>query len=229
MPTLPDGFAVPDASPRDLGPFPPRDRRMSEILDGPSDDALRDHVREHMSTDDTADMAVHAVDELADQAGALEQLRLDVASLNDQLLRRAAEFQNYRRRVEMQRADDERAARAATLAPLLDVFDDLRRSIDAARRAGSADTPDGAAASPAFDALSQGVELVYLKFENALAALGVERIESVGLPFNTAEHEAVMQQPAPNGEAPDTVLAEVQPGYRLGERVLRHARVIVAA
>jgi molecular chaperone GrpE len=202
---------------------------MSEPFPGPPDaadaDAVRDHVREHMSTDDSADMALHAVDELADQAGALEQLRLDVASLNDQLLRRAAEFQNYRRRVETQRADDERAARAATLAPLLDVFDDLRRSIDAARRAASADD----AASPGFGALSQGVELVYLKFENALAALGVERIESVGLPFNTAEHEAVMQQPAPNGEAPDTVLAEVQPGYRLGDRVLRHARVIVAA
>ena len=200
---------------------------MSEILDPSADDAeaVRDHVREHMSTDDTADMAVHAVDELADQATALEQLRLDVASLNDQLLRRAAEFQNYRRRVEMQRSEDERASRAATLAPLLDVLDDLRRSIDAARRATSSDD----ASSPAFDALSQGVELVYLKFENALAALGVERIEAVGLPFNTAEHEAVMQQPAPGDEAPDTVLAEVQPGYRLGSRVLRHARVIVAA
>lgn len=203
---------------------------MPEPFPAPDDtDAVRDHVREHMSTDDSADMAVHAVDELADQAGALEQLRQDVASLNDQLLRRAAEFQNYRRRVETQRADDERAARAATLAPLLDVFDDLRRSIDAARRATSSDAPDGDGGSPAFEALSQGVELVYLKFENALAGLGVERIEATGQPFNIAEHEAVMQQPAPNGEAPDTVLAEVQPGYRLGERVLRHARVIVAA
>jgi len=206
---------------------------MSEILDQPADDAdaVREHVLEHLSPSDSADMAVHAVDELADQATALEQLRLDVATLNDQLLRRAAEFQNYRRRVEMQRSEDERASRAATLAPLLDVFDDLRRSLDAARRAASAEAADDdtAGVSPAFDALSQGVELVYLKFENALAALGVERIEAVGQPFNTSEHEAVMQQPAPGDEAPDTVLAEVQPGYRLGERVLRHARVIVAA
>ncbi len=221
-------MVLPGALP-DLGAFPLCIRPMSEIHDPSADDAeaVREHVREHMTTDDTADLAVHAVDELADQASALEQLRLDVASLNDQLLRRAAEFQNYRRRVEMQRSEDERASRAATLAPLLDVFDDLRRSLDAARRAASAD--EAASASPAFDALSQGVELVYLKFENALGALGVERIEAVGQPFNTEEHEAVMQQPAPDGEAPDTVLAEVQPGYRLGERVLRHARVIVAA
>lgn len=213
----------------DLAALPLCYRLMPESLDPSADDAdaVREHVREHMTHDDTADMAVHAVDELADQATALEQLRLDVASLNDQLLRRAAEFQNYRRRVEMQRSEDERASRAATLTPLLDVFDDLRRSLDAARRAASADETAGA--SPAFDALSQGVELVYLKFENALAALGVERIEAVGQPFNTAEHEAIMQQPAPGDEAPDTVLAEVQPGYRLGERVLRHARVIVAA
>jgi molecular chaperone GrpE len=190
-------------------------------------DAVRDHIREHMSTDDSADLAVNAVDELADQAAEIEALRADVAQLNDHLLRRAAEFQNYRRRSEAQRADDERAARASALTPLLDVYDDLRRSLDAARRVARQDVE--ADASPAFDALGQGVELVYRKFEEALAALGVERLPAAGTPFDEATHEAVLQQPAPDGEAPGTVLAEVQPGYRLGERILRHARVIVAS
>ncbi len=189
-------------------------------------DAVRDHIREHMSTDDSADLAVNAVDELADQAAEMERLRAEVASLNDQLLRRAAEFQNYRRRSEAQRADDERAARASTLTPLLDVYDDLRRSLDASRRATRQDEAD---ASPAFDALAQGVELVYRKFEEALAGLGVERLPAVGMPFDEATHEAVLQQPSPDGEPPGTVLAEIQPGYRLGERILRHARVIVAS
>ena len=53
-------------------------------------------------------------------------------------------------------------------------------------------------------------------------------IEAVGKPFDEAEHEAMMQQPAPDDAESGTVLAEIQPGYRLGDRVLRHARVIVA-
>ena len=53
-------------------------------------------------------------------------------------------------------------------------------------------------------------------------------IDAVGKPFDEDEHEAMMQQPAPEGTESGTVLAEIQPGYRLGDRVLRHARVIVA-
>jgi molecular chaperone GrpE len=72
------------------------------------------------------------------------------------------------------------------------------------------------------------VGLVYRKFVDALKQLGVEPIEAEGQPFDEQEHEAVLQQPAPDGVAPGTVLSEVQRGYRLGERVIRHARVIVA-
>ncbi len=159
----------------------------------------------------------------ADAPLAEDDLRAEVADLRDQLLRRAAEFQNYRRRTEADRAEADRQARAAVLLPLLDVYDDLRRSLDAARRVAHQD-----AASPAFDALSQGVELVYRKFESTLERFGVTAIETAGVPFDVDVHEAVMQQPAPSGEPSGTVLAEVQPGYRIDDRVLRHASVIVA-
>ncbi|HEX8298607.1 MAG TPA: nucleotide exchange factor GrpE, partial [Rubricoccaceae bacterium] len=134
-----------------------------------------------------------------------------------------AEFQNYRRRTEADRAAADSQARAAVLLPVLDVYDDLRRSLDAAHRVAHQD-----AGSSAFEALGQGVDLVYRKFEGILERFGVTAIETAGVPFDEAEHEAVMQQPAPAGEPSGTVLAEVQPGYRLGDRVLRHARVIVA-
>ena len=150
-------------------------------------------------------------------------LQAEVDDLKDQLLRRAAEFQNYRRRSEADRTEAERQGRTAVLLPVLDVYDDLRRSLDAARRVAHQD--DGSAG---FDALSQGVDLVYRKFEGILERLGVTQIETDGVPFDVDLHEAVMQQPAPNGEASGTVLAEIQPGYRLGDRVLRHAGVIVA-
>ena len=177
--------------------------------------------------DPTLDTAPDTDAPAADAPGGADALRAEVADLRDQLLRRAAEFQNYRRRTEADRADADRQARAAVLLPVLDVYDDLRRSLDAARRVAHQDAGT-AAGSAAFEALGQGVDLVYRKFEGILERLGVTPIEAAGAPFDEAEHEAVMQQPAPAGEASGTVLAEVQPGYRLGDRVLRHARVIVA-
>ena len=200
---------------------------------------IRDHVRQQMTDDDPAEVAVHAVDEIAAaaqdaeaaqteaQAAAAqaEALRAENADLQDQLLRRAAEFQNYRRRAEADRDAARRAGRDSVLLPVLDVLDDLRRSLDASRRAKKQDA--GAAAAPAYEALSEGVELVYQKFEDALEKLGVERIPAVGEPFSEDAHEAMMTQPSEQ-YAPGTVIAELQPGYRTGERVIRHARVIVA-
>ena len=192
-------------------------------------DAVRDQVQPQMNPEDAADVAVHAVDEIADLGATVEKLRAENADLQEQLLRRAAEFQNYRRRTDAERGQAETRGRETVLAPLLDVFDDLRRSLDAARRAAK---QDGANAGPgtAFASLSEGVALVYRKFEDTLAQMGVEPIEAIGQPFDEELHEAMMQQPAPEPEtASGTVLAEIQPGYRLGERVLRHAKVIVAA
>ena len=180
-----------------------------------------------MTPDDLADPT--AADVAADPTA--DSPRGESDDLRDQLLRRAAEFQNYRRRSEADRADAERQGRTAVLLPVLEVYDDLRRSLDAARRVAHQDPPAGsgqAAGSAGFDALSQGVDLVYRKFEGILERLGVAVIETAGVPFDVDEHEAVLQQPAPGGEPSGTVLAEVQPGYRLGDRVLRHARVIVA-
>ena len=179
-----------------------------------------------MTPEDTAETAP-AVDTLprpdGDPAAETDRLRAEADGLQDQLLRRAAEFQNYRRRTESDRAEAETQGRVAAIVPLLDVYDDLRRSLDAARRVAHQD-----AGSAAFEALAQGVDLFDRKFEGVLARLGVEPIEAAGKPFSVDEHEAVLQQPAPNGEPSGTVLADVQPGYRMGARVLRHACVIVA-
>lgn len=149
------------------------------------------------------------------------------AELKDRLLRRAAEFQNYRRRTEGELGSARAQGRAEAVTAILDGYDDLRRSLDAATMVSDQDeTGDGAAA----DALRQGVELVYRKFGDALAALGVEAIQAVGQPFDETLHEAMLQQPSPGPDFPaGTVIAEIQPGYRMGDRVLRHARVVVAS
>ncbi len=205
----------------------------------PSDDARYDETDPQTAAADGAAGTATADAAPADEA---ERLRAEVKDLQDQLLRRAAEFQNYRRRTDQELGGAAARGREDVVTALLDVYDDLRRSIDAASRAAAqekeavamgkaagVDTSDAQTSGPAFDALRQGVELVYRKFGDQLNRLGVEAIDAVGQPFDENVHEAMLQQPAPNPEtASGTVLAEVQPGYRMGERVLRHARVIVA-
>ncbi|MDT0632873.1 nucleotide exchange factor GrpE [Rubrivirga sp. S365] len=196
-----DRPASPDAAPDGAAPPPDAPPAMT-------DDALpADEVDETAPSDAATD--------------DVEALRAEVSGLQEKLLRQTAEYQNYRRRSEGDRAESVRVGRQGVLLPMLDVYDDLRRSLDAARTAAES----GGAGETG--ALLQGIELVTKKFTDALAGVGVEPIEAVGRPFSEEEHEAVMQQPAPDAES-GTVLAEVQPGYRLGDRVLRHARVVVA-
>ncbi|NNF57589.1 MAG: nucleotide exchange factor GrpE [Rhodothermaceae bacterium] len=174
--------------------------------------------------EEAAEVALSAVDELAEMAQAKAALEAEVKDLNEQLLRRAAEFQNYRRRTDAELGTSVSRGRGEVVLALLDVYDDLRRSLDAAEKTAEQEPP-----GPAYDALHEGVELVYKKFSDILARFGVEPIEAVGQPFDEALHDAMMQQPAPDAEtASGTVLAEIQPGYRMGERVLRHAQVVVA-
>lgn len=182
-------------------------------------------LSEHMAENqEAAEVALHAVDELAELSGSVEQLQDEVRDLQEQVLRRAAEFQNYKRRTEVELAQAASRGRAEAVLAMLDVFDDLKRSLDAADAAAEEE-----ATGEAFKALNDGVRLVYAKFANVLAQLGVEPIASVGQPFDEELHDAMMQQPAPDEETPSgTVIAEIQPGYRMGDRILRHAQVIVA-
>ncbi len=157
-----------------------------------------------------------------DLAAELDRHREQTRQLEEQLLRRAAEFQNYRRRTDAELSQAAERGRGEVVVRMLDVLDDLQRSLEAAEKA--AETEQG---GPTYEALKTGVDLVYKKFGDTLRSLGVEEIDAVGEPFDEHLHEAMMQQEVPGTEA-GTVVGEIQKGYRMGERVLRHARVIVA-
>lgn len=157
-------------------------------------------------------------------AAVVESLEAEIRALQDRLMRQAAEYQNYRRRTEEEKTRMVAFGKAVVVQQLLDVVDDFERSLDAARSV----EPAGADAQ-AFSALREGVELVYTKLRDELARIGVEEIAAVGQPFDEHAHEALMQQPAAEGEEPGMVVGEIQKGYRMGDRVLRHAKVIVSA
>ena len=155
----------------------------------------------------------------------IHAMRDELNDTKDRLLRQAAEFQNYRRRTEQEKNLYVRTGKEQVVQPMLDIFDDFTRFINATKQAEEQDSN----LNPMYLKLREGVELVYEKFRNELNRLGVEPIEAVGKSFNENEHEALMQQPAPDDVEPGTVIEEIQTGYRMGEKILRHSRVIVAS
>ena len=152
-----------------------------------------------------------------------EQLRLKLAeaekaaeSFKDQLLRKAAEFENYKRRSEADYVSIIKSANEGLLSALIPILDDFARSLKSGK-----DMKD-------YDAFYRGVELIYNKFSKILEAQGLAPFESSGKPFDVEYHDALLQ--VPRGDVPPhTVIEEVERGYKLNDKVLRHAKVIVSA
>lgn len=151
-------------------------------------------------------------------------LKEEQEELNDKLLRKAAEFQNFRRRMQREKKKLYRSGKQDVIMPMLDVLDDFQRSIEAAEQLQEQEDVEAA-----YESLKSGVEMVFQKFLDELSGVGVEPIKAEGEPFDENEHEAMMQQPAPEGVEEGIVLKETRTGYRLDDQVLRHSRVIVAS
>lgn len=197
------------------------DLTMQSPNDQPDMDSTNDLLDE-----DERDHVIQAIDELADRGLEIEKLKEELEQTTDQLKRQAAEFQNYRRRTEQEKSQAVSLGKSIVIQTLLDVVDDFYRSLEATNQAEAEAEGD---LSPAYLSLKSGVELVYQKLMNELSKLNVTVMETVGQPFNEAEHEALMQQPAEEGQDAGIVISELQRGFRMGDKVLRHARVIVSA
>jgi molecular chaperone GrpE len=148
-------------------------------------------------------------------AGAEDALREELNAMRDRHLRTAAEFDNYRKRVERERAESYVRAQAQLAEKLLDALDDLQRIADF----------DPATTSPT--ALHEGAEMVERKFLRALEAAGLETVEAEGRPFDPTVHEAITTTPTDQRDEDDTVADVFQKGYRFKGVLLRPARVRV--
>jgi molecular chaperone GrpE len=143
------------------------------------------------------------------------QLEDEIAELKDKLLRKAAEFENYKRRTENDQIKLITFAAESFIQKLLPVVDDFERSLEHIDDAQEV------------DAIKQGLKLIYNKFMKFLEEQGVKKIEAVGNPFDVDYHEALMQR-ADDSVEPHTVLEEIEKGYSYKEKVIRHAKVIVS-
>ncbi|BGE87405.1 hypothetical protein Ms3S1_38410 [Methylosinus sp. 3S-1] len=160
--------------------------------------------------------------ETAAEAGSeLEALRAEAAGLKDKLLRTLADMENMRRRTEKEVADAKVYGVANFAREMLTFADNLRRAVESVP-VGARETLDQSVVT-----LIEGMELTERDFLSRLGRFGVKRIEAKGQRFDPNQHEALFEIPdesVPNG----TVAQVVEPGYLIGERVLRPAKVGVA-
>jgi molecular chaperone GrpE len=149
--------------------------------------------------------------------GQVDALAREKVALYDQLLRRSAEFENYRRRIARERSDAHQRARVEVLLEFLPVVDNFERALSSLEDSG------GDA-----EALRHGVELIHKQFKDALTKFGLEPVDALGQTFDPHLHEAVTIE-ATDKHKENTVIEEFQRGYKIGDKLLRPAKVKVAA
>jgi molecular chaperone GrpE len=154
-------------------------------------------------------------EEMMNKDKRIEELEKETAELKDKLLRRAAEFENYKRRTENDQLNLLKYAAESFIIKLLPVVDDFERSLQ------HIDNSDD------IESIKKGIILIYDKMMKVLDDQGVKKIEAAGQPFDVNFHEALMQRKDDNA-APHTVLDELEKGYMYKDRVIRHSKVVVS-
>jgi molecular chaperone GrpE len=152
-------------------------------------------------------------------ADALDALRGDLETAQQDVLYAKAEVQNVRRRMEKEVQDARAYAATGFARDMLSIADNLARAIDAV----SGELHD----DPRLKSLVTGIEATQRELEKAFAAHGISRIAAMGLPLDPNQHQAMLEIPSADAE-PGTVVQEIQPGYMIKDRLLRPAMVGVA-
>lgn len=162
-----------------------------------------------------ADSETNIAENATEENDPLESAKEEISELKDKYLRSVAEFDNYRKRTLKEKAELILNGGEKTVAAILPVLDDMERAI-----ANGEKTED-------LQVLREGMKLIYAKFQKALESLGVKKIETDGADFDTDVHEAVAMVPGMGDDKKGKVLDCVQAGYKLNDKVIRHAKVAV--
>ncbi len=158
--------------------------------------------------------------ELVATRAELKRLETEVKELREALTRRAADFENYRKRTERDRQETYNRLVADISKKLLPVLDNLKRALDAEASVEASESDE-------FRHFLSGVDLIYKQLEGVLDALGVKPILAEGERFDPHLHEAVVTEPTDEFE-PDMVMQEIVRGFRIGDKLIRPALVKVA-
>lgn len=181
----------------------PRKVKQEEVETQETVQHAQDDVQQEKST------------ELAELEEKYAALQRDYDEVKEKFLRLLADFDNQKKRAIKEKAELLRTASQDTLSALLPVLDDFDRAKQLADQEGSTET------------MSEGVLLVYHKFSNTLRGLGLEAMHTNGEPFDPELHEAVTEIPAFSDDMRGKVVDTIEKGYKLGDKIIRYAKVVV--
>ena len=150
-----------------------------------------------------------------EEKDSLEKAQEEIADLKDKWLRSVAEFENYRKRTLKERAELILNGGEKVITAILPIIDDMERAIE---NGAKTDDPE---------VLREGMSLIHQKFMKTLEAQGVSKIETENADFDTDVHEAVAMVPGMGDDKKGKVIDCLQQGYKLNDKVIRHAKVAV--
>ncbi len=182
-----------------------------EEMDELEDALTQDEVKKEASQGDSQEEEKENSPQLTRE----EELEGELEKEKDKFLRLFAEFENFKRRTSKERMDLFKTAGQEVIVSLLPVMDDFERAL---KELGKSSEKE----------LFKGVELIYNKFKDTLKAKGLEDIEAKeGDAFDAEIHDAITQIPAPNKKLKGKIIDVVEKGYRLGDKIIRHPKVVV--
>lgn len=170
-------------------------------------------AEETAQAEETPAQELTVEEQLANMLAEAQQM---VNEEKDRYLRLAAEFDNYRKRTLKEKAELIKNGGEKTLTAILPVLDDFERALK------------NMEATEETRAMKEGVELIFNKFNKVLEQEGLQKIETEGQAFDVDFHEAIALIPAPSEDLKGKILDCVQTGYKLNDKVIRHAKVAVA-
>jgi molecular chaperone GrpE len=144
-----------------------------------------------------------------------DNVKAELATVQDKYLRLYSEFDNYKRRTTKERSDLFKTANQETVLAMLPILDDFERAMDA--------MPDGENTTK----IKEGILLIYNKLKNTLTQKGLKEMEAMGLAFDADFHEAITKIPAPSPDQKDKIVAVLEKGYSLHDKVIRFAKVVI--
>jgi len=146
---------------------------------------------------------------------SLAKAETEIAEMKDKYLRSVAEFDNYRKRTMKEKAELILNGSEKTITAILPIVDDMERAMANVEKAND------------MEAVKEGMELIYQKFQKTLESLGLKKIETADVDFDTDFHEAIAMVPGMGDDKKGKILDCVQTGYKLNDKVIRHAKVAV--
>ncbi len=195
--------------------------RDDEGTSGPSPDDPPENERRAAGEVRSPGEGGPAVAELVATRAELKRLQAELSEAKEALVRRQADFDNYRKRIERERGETYNRIVAEVAGKLLPVVDNLSRALEAERSVEAGESKE-------FRHFLHGVELISKQLNDLLESFGIQPIVAVGHRFDPHIHEAVVTEASVEHE-PDTVISEMQRGYRIGDRLLRPSMVKVSA